>query len=51
MHLQGVGEELVELSNLVGDAQIDGAVSNLNDQTTLDIGLDLLKTQLVTIYI
>lgn len=42
MHLQAVGEELVELGNLVGDGQVDGAVTDLNDQTTLDVGLDLV---------
>jgi hypothetical protein len=31
MHLQGVREKLVELGNLVGDGQVNGAVTDLND--------------------
>lgn len=41
LYLQSVLEELVHLSHLCRDGQIDGAVANLNDESTTDIGVDL----------
>ena len=41
-HLEGVGEELVELGHLGGDGEVDGAVGDLDDETTDDLGVDLV---------
>lgn len=41
-NLQSVGEGLVELGNLRGDAEVNGAVTDLNDQTTDELGVDLI---------
>lgn len=41
-NLQSVGEGLVELGNLGGDAEVNGAVTDLNDQTTDELGVDLI---------
>lgn len=39
--LQGVGEELVQLSDLGGDAKVDGALADLDDESADDVGVDL----------
>lgn len=41
LYLQSVLEELVHLGHLGGDRQIDGAVADLNDESTLDLRVDL----------
>ena len=41
LYLQSVLEELVHLGHLGGDRQVDGAVADLNDESTLDLGVDL----------
>lgn len=41
-NLQGVGQELVHLGDLGGDREVDGPVSDLNDQAANDIGVDLV---------
>lgn len=43
-NLQSVGEGLVELGNLGGDAEVDGAVTDLNNQTADELGVDLFST-------
>lgn len=43
INLQGVGEELVHLGDAGGNAEVDGSVANLNDETTNDLGVDLAK--------
>lgn len=40
-NLQGIGEGLVELGDLGRHAQVDGAVTDLNDQTADQLGVDL----------
>lgn len=40
-YLQSVGEELVELGHLVGDGKVDGAVGNLDNETTDNLWVDL----------
>lgn len=39
--LQSIGEELVQLGHLGGDAEVDGAVGNLDDETANDLRVDL----------
>lgn len=41
VNLQGVGEELVHLGKLGGDAEVDRPVADLDNKTTDDIGVDL----------
>lgn len=41
MVLQVVREELVHLGDLGGDAEIDGAVADLDDETADNLGVDL----------
>lgn len=40
-NLQSVCEELVELADLRRDGCVDSAVTNLNDETTEDVRVDL----------
>lgn len=40
-YLQGVLEELVHLGDLSGNAEVDGTVTNFDDETTPDIRVDL----------
>jgi hypothetical protein len=40
-HLQSVSEELVHLGDLGCDTEVDGAVANLDDKSTTDLGVDL----------
>jgi hypothetical protein len=42
VYLQSISEELVHLGDLGGDGEIDGALANLNDEATEDIGVDLV---------
>ena len=41
VNLQGVGEQLVHLGKLGGDAEVNCPVANLNNEPTDDIGVDL----------
>lgn len=49
LYLQGVGEELVKLGHLGGDGEVDGSVSDLDNETTEDIRVDLSPR--VSIYV
>jgi hypothetical protein len=40
--LQGVGEELVHLGDAGGDTEVDGAVTDLDDEAADNLGLDLV---------
>lgn len=40
MFLQGVREELVHLGDAGRDAEVDGTVTNLDDESTNDVGVD-----------
>ena len=40
-YLQSVSEELVHLGDLGCDTEIDGAVANLDNESTTDLGVDL----------
>ena len=40
--LQAVGQELVELGDLGGDGEVDGAVTDLDDQAAEDLGVHLV---------
>jgi len=43
VNLQSLGEQLVHLGKLGGDAQVDCPVANLDDEATDDIGVDLRR--------
>jgi hypothetical protein len=43
INLQRVGEELVHLGDAGGDAEVDGSVTDLNDESANDVGVDLGK--------
>ena len=43
VNLQGVGEQLVHLGKLGGDAEVDCPVANLDDEAANDVGVDLGK--------
>lgn len=45
--LQGVLEELVHLGDAAGDAEVDGSVADLNDESANDVGVDLKPDELV----
>lgn len=40
--LQGVGKELVHLGNLGRDGEVDGPVANLDNQSSKNLGVDLV---------
>ena len=40
-YLQSVSEELVHLGDLGGNAEVNGAVTDLDDKSTTDVGVDL----------
>jgi hypothetical protein len=40
-YLQSVSEELVHLGDLGCDTEVDGAVANLDNESTTDLGVDL----------
>ena len=40
--LQAVGKELVQLGDLGGDGEIDGAVADLDDEAAQDLRVDLV---------
>jgi len=40
-YLQSVSEELVHLGDLGGNTEVDGAVANLDNESTTDVGVDL----------
>lgn len=41
--LQSIGQSLVELGDLGGDAEVDGSVADFDDKTTNDVGDDLVE--------
>jgi hypothetical protein len=41
LYLQSVLEQLVHLRHLARDGQVNGAVANLDNEATLDLGVDL----------
>lgn len=42
-NLQGLAKELVHLGDLGGDGEVDGALTDLDDETADDVGVDLFK--------
>jgi hypothetical protein len=40
--LQAVRKQLVHLGDAGGDAEVDGTVADLNDESTDDVGVDLV---------
>jgi hypothetical protein len=42
-YLQSISEKLVHLGDLGCNTEVDGAVANLNDESTTDLGVDLSK--------
>lgn len=43
-NLQSIGKGLVELGDLGRDAEVDGAVADLQDEAADDVGVDLSQT-------
>lgn len=43
-NLQSIGKGLVELGDLGRDAEVDGAVTDLQDEAADDVGVDLLHS-------
>jgi hypothetical protein len=41
LHLQGISQSLVHLGDLGGNAEINGAVTDLDDESTNEVGVDL----------
>lgn len=41
LHLQGIGQSLVHLGDLGGDAQVDSAVTDLDNKATDNVGVNL----------
>ena len=41
LHLQSIGKSLVHLGDLGGDTEVDGAVTDLHDESTNQVGVDL----------
>ena len=41
-YLQSIGKDLVHLGNASRDGEIDGAVTDLDDEAALDVGVDLV---------
>lgn len=41
LHLQSIGKSLVHLGDLGGDAKVDGAVTDLNNESTNKVGVNL----------
>jgi hypothetical protein len=44
-NLQGVGEQLVHLGKLGGDAEVDCPVADFDDEATDDLGVDLCEVR------
>lgn len=44
LHLQSIGQSLVHLGHLGGDAEVDGAVADLNDEAANQVGVDLVQS-------
>lgn len=42
LHLQSIGQSLVHLGDLGGNAKVDGAVANLDNESTNKVGVDLI---------
>lgn len=45
--LQGVGQELVHLGDAGRDAEVDGSVTNLDDEATDNVRVDLEEGRLL----
>jgi hypothetical protein len=45
--LQAVRQELVHLGDAGGDGEVDGAVADLDDESTDDIGVDLERASVL----
>lgn len=43
LHLQSIGKSLVHLGDLGRNAKVNGAVTNLNDESTNEVGVDLVN--------
>lgn len=43
LHLQSIGKSLVHLGDLGRNAKVNGAVTNLNDESTNEVGVDLIN--------
>lgn len=43
LHLQSIGKSLVHLGDLGRNAKVNGAVANLNDESTNEVGVDLIN--------
>lgn len=43
LHLHSIGKSLVHLGDLGRDAKVDSAVANLNDESTNEVGVDLIN--------
>jgi hypothetical protein len=41
LHLQGISQSLVHLGDLGGNAQVDGAVTDLDDESTNKVRVNL----------
>jgi hypothetical protein len=41
LHLQSIGQSLVHLGDLGGNAQVDGAATDVNDESTDEVGVNL----------
>lgn len=41
LHLQSIGKSLVQLGDLGGDAEVDGAVTDLDNESTDEVRVDL----------
>lgn len=41
LHLQSISQSLVHLGDLGGDAEVDGAVADLDNEATDKVGVDL----------
>jgi hypothetical protein len=41
LYLQSILEQLVHLGHFSRDGQVDGAVANLDNESTADLGIDL----------
>lgn len=42
LHLQSIRKSLVHLGDLGRNAKVNGAVANLNDESTNEVGVDLI---------
>jgi hypothetical protein len=43
LHLNGISKSLVHLGDLGGNAKVNGAATDLNNESTNEVGVDLNK--------